>query len=284
MDTQGSGAATTRQGSVAVIRFHHWPVNTLWHAMRAAVHIELTKAVADTTVRAVVLAGAGRGFCAGAQITEFASGEIAATPTAHDIWALIEASPKPVIAAIHGYAVGGGLEFAMACHYRIAQPDAKLAAPEVHLGLLPGAGGTQRLARAVGVERALEMMLSGERAPASGFAGTALIDGLAAGDVVDEALRFSGNLQGVHLPRLRDRAPSFSGGEAFFDAERARVATSSPGMLAPPAIIRCVEAAVNLPFEEGLLFERERFQELVNNSQSMSLREAFFSERQAARR
>jgi len=284
MHTPGSGAATTRQGAVAVIRFHHAPVNTLGNAMRIAGHEELTKAIADATVRAVVLAGVGRGFCAGAQITEFASGEIAAIPTAHDIWALIEASPKPVIAAIHGYALGGGLEFAMACHYRIARSEAKLAAPEVRLGLLPGAGGTQRLPRAVGVEKALKMMLSGERAPAAEFAGTALIDRLATGEVVDEALGFARELPEGSPPRLRDRVMEFSGGEAYFEAERAQAVTSTPGMLAPPAIIRCVQAAVNLSFEEGLRFERDRFRELVNNSQSMALREAFFAERQAARR
>lgn len=280
------GATTALTGSVALIRFCHPPVNTLGHSMRAALHDELQKAIANPSVQAVVLAGEGRGFCAGAQITEFSSGEIAAWPTAHDIWAMIEASPKPVVAAIHGYALGGGLELAMACHYRIAAFDAKLAAPEVRLGLLPGAGGTQRLPRALGVRRAMQMMLSGDRSPAGEFAESALIDGLATDEVIDDALVFAGKLieENPPLPRLRDLAVSFSGAAAFFAAEQARVTAVYPAMLAPMAIVQCVEAAVNLPFEEGLRFERARFQELVNNEQSNLLREAFFAARRARTR
>ncbi len=274
---------TTLHGPVAVIRFHHPPVNTLGHAMRVGVHFELNKAVGDPSVRAVVLAGEGRGFCAGAQITEFSTGEISALPTAHDIWAMIEAAKKPVVAAIHGYALGGGLEFAMACHYRVVARDAKLAAPEVRLGLLPGAGGTQRLPRALGVKRALQMMLGGERAPASDFAGTLLVDCFASGDVVDAALAFANRLIADQAPlrRLRDMAVSFPDATAFFATEQARIAGAYPGLFAPPAIARCVQAAVNLAFAEGLRFERARFQELVDNQQSQALRAAFFAERQA---
>ena len=278
-----SGAFTTLSGPVAVIQFRHPPVNTLAQAMRAGVYAELSQAIANPSVWAIVLAGAGRGFCAGAQITEFASGEIAATPTAHDIWAMIEASPKPVIAAIHRYALGGGLEFAMACHYRIASADARLGAPEVKLGLLPGAGGTQRLPRAVGVKLALRMMLSGEPEPATGLADTPLIDRIAVTDVVNEALDFALSLiaNPVPLPRLRDRAVLFlAEAESVFADQEARLATDYPGMLAPPAILRCVRAAIDLPFEEGLRFERARFQELVNNEQSKALRAAFFAQRQ----
>jgi len=281
-----SGAATTLHGSVTVIRFRHPPVNSLGHAMRVGVHGELNKALADSSVRAVVLTGEGRGFCAGAQITEFSSGEIAAFPTAHDIWAMIEASPKPVVAAIHGYALGGGLEFAMACHYRVVASDAKLAAPEVRLGLLPGAGGTQRLPRAVGVKRALQMMLGGERAPAGDFAGTLLIDSFASGDVVEDALAFANRLIAGQAPlrRLRDMAVPFADAAAFFAAQEACIADTYPGLFAPPAIARCVRAAVELPFEEGLRFERARFQELVKNEQSQALRAAFFAERRAGGR
>ena len=277
--SSGSGAATTLCGPVALIRFRHPPVNSLGHAMRVGAHAELKRAIEDPSIKAVVLAGEGRGFCAGAQITEFSSGEIAAYPTAHDIWAMVEASPKPVVAAIRGYALGGGLEFAMACHYRIAAPDAKLAAPEVRLGLLPGAGGTQRLPRAVGVKRALQMMLEGERTPAGEFAGTLLVDRLADGDVVEAALDFAGTLIAERAPlrRLRDLPLSFPKAEAFFAAELERVASAWPGMFAPPAIARCVQAALSLPFEEGLRFERAKFQELVSNDQSKALRTAFFA-------
>ena len=282
----GSGAATTMSGPVALIRFRHPPVNTLGHAMRVGAHTELKRAIEDPSVKAIVLAGEGRGFCAGAQITEFSSGEIAAFPTAHDIWAMIEASPKPVVAAIRGYALGGGLEFSMACHYRIAAPDAKLAAPEVRLGLLPGAGGTQRLPRAVGVKRALRMMLDGERAPASEFAGTLLVDSFAAGDVIEEALAFARRLIADRAPlrRLRDMTPAIPDAEDFFAGEFQRIATAYPGMFAPPAIAQCVQAALSLSFEEGLRFERAKFQELVNNEQSKALRAAFFAERHAQSR
>ncbi|MFM9966902.1 MAG: enoyl-CoA hydratase/isomerase family protein [Burkholderiales bacterium] len=279
-----SGATTTRHGPIALIRFFHEPVNTLAHAMRVAVHRELRAAFDDSAVRAVVLSGEGRGFCAGAQITEFASGEIAAAPTAHDIWAMIEASTKPVIAAIHGYALGGGLEFAMACHYRVALQTARLGLPEVLLGLLPGSGGTQRLTRALGVERALEMMITGERLAASEFAGTLLVDALASCDVVEAAIGFALDL-GTKTPprRLRDIKARIDDAPNFFALARRAIAKRFPGKHAPLAIADCVAIAATLPFEDGLSYERARFQDLVNNEQSKAMRQAFFAERQIRR-
>jgi len=286
-----TGATTILDRSTALIRFQHTPVNTLAFAMRSVVYAELRDALRDERVKAVVLMGEGRGFCAGAQITEFASGEIALEPTAHDLWAMIEAAPKPVIAAIHGYALGGGLEFAMACHYRVAHREALLAAPEVRLGLLPGAGGTQRLPRAVGVDRALQMMLKGDRCQAIEFGELPLVDRFATGDVLEIALPYARELgargYGVFdspLPRLRDQPVFCRDAAAFFAAQREQAALTWPGMLAPPAIIDCVEASVRLGFEDGLRFEREKFQELVNNEQSLALRAAFFAERRAPRK
>lgn len=278
-----SGASTTLHGPVSVIRFRHAPVNTLAYAMRCEIYDVLREALRDEQVRAVVLTGEGRGFCAGAQITEFASGEIALQPTAHDIWALIEASPKPVIAAIHGYALGGGLEFAMACHYWIATRDAKLGAPEVKLGLLPGAGGTQRLPRAVGVERALSMMLEGRHVQADEFADTLMIERFAGIDLLADALALAGDLIARQAPlqRLRDLPVFCRDKVAYFAAQKQLVDALYPRQFAPAAIVECVEAAVLLPFEEGLKFERKIFQELLNTEQSKALRAAFFAERRS---
>jgi 3-hydroxyacyl-CoA dehydrogenase len=273
-----TSATYAKHGTVAVITFSHPPVNTLAHELRRAVEGQLQAALGMDSIKAVVVAGEGRGFCAGAQITEFNTPAISAAPTAHDIWALLENARKPVVAAIHGYAMGGGLEFAMACHYRVATKDAKLAAPEVKLGLLPGAGGTQRLPRAVGLERALDMMLSGEPVPARAFEGTMLIDRIVSERAFTSlAVAYAASLAvvGAPLRRLRDRgvAPQ----PLILENCRKRAAEMT-GMLAPPAIVDCAEASL-LPFEEGIKVEREKFQALVDGEQSMALRKEFFAKR-----
>ncbi len=277
-----TGAISERRGSIAVIRFNHPPVNSLAHAMRAAIFARLGSALADRSVSAVVLSGDGRGFCAGAEITEFNTPAISEFPTAHDIWGAIEASRKPVVAAIHGYALGGGLEFAMACHYRVATPNAKLGLPEVRLGLLPGAGGTQRLPRAVGVEKALEMITTGEHVLAESFFGTLLVDrSVRPANVLDDAVSFANELveRNAALRRLRDLPPRLEQAPMFFAAARERIAKRFADYAAPLKIVDCVEAAVMQRFDEGIKVERARFEELVNGEQSKELRRAFLAGR-----
>jgi len=268
------------RGAVAVISFNNPPMNTLAHALRTAVLGHLQKALADPAVRAVVLIGGGRAFCAGAEIREFNSPLAVAAPNLRELIALIEASPKPVVAAIHGFAMGGGLELAMGCHYRVALPGAQLALPEVKLGILPGAGGTQRLPRALGVERALDMIVSGNAIAARDAAGTALVDRIVEGDLLEGAVGFAEKLlaEGRPLRRLRDMAASVAN-EGFFAEARARALKAHRGYPAPAKCIEALEAAVRLPFDEGVKVERRCFDELIEGPESKALRHAFFGER-----
>jgi 3-hydroxyacyl-CoA dehydrogenase len=269
------------RGAVAVISFNNPPMNTLAHAMRVAVQDHLQKALADPAVRAVVLIGGGRAFCAGAEIREFNSPLAVAPPNLRELIALIEASPKPVVAAIHGFAMGGGLEFAMGCHYRVAAPGAQLALPEVKLGILPGAGGTQRLPRALGVERALEMIVSGNPVKSEAAAGTALVDEIIDGDLLAGASAFAERLVAEKRPlrRLRDAQASIDDPGAFFAEARRRLLKENRGNPAPAKCIDAVEAAAKLAFDEGVKFERRCFDELIASPESKALRHAFFGER-----
>jgi 3-hydroxyacyl-CoA dehydrogenase len=194
--------------SVAVIAFANPPVNGLAHAVRAELAGALERARTDPGVRAVVLTGAGGLFSGGADIREFGTPASTAEPTLRQLIEQVETSTKPVVAAIAGTCLGGGLELAMAAHYRVASGNAMLGLPEVKLGLLPGAGGTQRLPRLVGAERAIEMIVGGEPVPAAGFAGTALIDSMTDGDVLAAAVSFasSSEVATTPLPRARDIA------------------------------------------------------------------------------
>ena len=272
------------RGAVAAITFNNPPMNTMAHALRVALRERLEQALADPAVRAVVLIGAGRTFCAGAEIREFNSPLSVASPNLRELITLIESSAKPVVAAIHGFAMGGGLEFALGCHYRVAAPAAQLALPEVKLGLLPGAGGTQRLPRALGVERALGMIVSGDPIEARSAAGTALVDALVEGDLLEGAVTFAETLlaQGRPLRRLRDLAANVAN-PGFFARERARIAGAQRGFPAPVKCVDAVEAAVRLPFDEGVKFERRCFDELIAGSESKALRHAFFGERAVAK-
>ena len=268
------------RGAVAVVSFNNPPMNTLAHALRTAVLGHLQKALADPAVRAVVLIGGGRAFCAGAEIREFNSPLAVTAPNLRELIALIETSPKPVVAAIHGFAMGGGLELAMGCHYRVALPGAQLALPEVKLGILPGAGGTQRLPRALGVERALDMIVSGNAIAARDAAGTALVDRIVEGDLLEGAVSFAETLlaEGRPLRRLRDMAASVAN-EGFFAEARAKALKAHRGYPAPAKCIEAVEAAVRLPFDEGVKVERRCFDELIEGPESKALRHAFFGER-----
>jgi 3-hydroxyacyl-CoA dehydrogenase len=270
-------------GRVGLVRFGRAPLNTLSLEMRRDLAAAIDEALTDDRARAIVVTGIGRGFCAGAQITEFNTPSIVEWPTAHDIWASIEEARKPVVAAIHRLAMGGGLEFAQACHYRVSTPDARLAQPEVKLGLIPGAGGTQRLPRAVGVEKALDMMMRGDAVVAADVEGTRLVDRVAR-DVVAAAMELADSVADRRpLARLRD-LPLPAVDPGLFEAVRDRLRKEQPGYEAPLVIVDCVEAATRLPFDEALRYERARFQEVVNAAESWALRRAFFGVRQLGKR
>jgi 3-hydroxyacyl-CoA dehydrogenase len=271
--------------STVVITFANAPVNGLSHAVRAGIATALERYQADNAVRAIVLAGAGGLWSGGADIREFGTPASSAAPTLHQLIEQVENSPKPVIAAIAGTCLGGGLELALGCHYRVASGEAKLGFPEVKLGLIPGAGGTQRLPRLVGAERALEMIVSGEAVAASALGNTALLDRVAASDPVAAAIELAESApvaQKSPPPRVRElpfEEPSLA---ALCQAARARLQSDRPPLPAPRRAIDAIEAAA-LPFDRGLAFERQAFVDLVASPESRGLRHAFFAERAAAK-
>jgi 3-hydroxyacyl-CoA dehydrogenase len=275
----------TRDVEIAVITLDSPPVNALSATVRGGLLAAVTQAAADQAVKAIVLTCAGRTFIAGADITEFGKPPVA--PSLAEVEAAIEAAPKPVVAAIHGTALGGGFETALACHYRVAVPSAKVGLPEVKLGLLPGAGGTQRLPRLVGVERALAMVTSGEQVGAKAAAELGAIDALVEeGRLLEGALSFARDLvaRAAPLRRVRDlddKLAAARGRAEIFAEFRKENARKFRGFEAPEANIRCIEAAVSMPFEEGLAFEHRLFIELMTGAQSAAQRHVFFAERQA---
>jgi 3-hydroxyacyl-CoA dehydrogenase len=273
------------RGTVAVIAFDNPPMNTLGHPLRTAVLDGLNRAIADPAVRAVVLTGRGRAFCAGAEIREFNTPAATASPHLRELIAALEASPKPVVVAIHGIAMGGGLELSLGCHYRVAAPGARLALPEVKIGIVPGAGGTQRLPRALGVDRALEMIVSGNPVKSETVAGTLLVDQLVPGDLLEGAVAFAEKIvrEGQPLRKLRDLPAQITDSATFFTEARARTVREQRGFPAPLKCIDAVEAAVRLPFDEGVKFERHCFDELIAGTESKALRHAFFGERAVAK-
>ena len=272
-------------GDVAVITLNSPPVNALSANVREGLFEGFKAATADPAAKAIVLICEGRTFIAGADITEF--GGASRGPSLFDVQEMMENAPKPVIAAIHGTALGGGLEVALVAHYRVAVPSARLGLPEVNLGLLPGAGGTQRLPRVAGPEKALEMMTSGRHAPAKEALEMGLVDELAEeGKLREAAVAFARRCVAENKPlvRVRDnnsKVEAARGKPEIFEAFRKANARKFRGFLAPEYNIRCIEAAVNLPFDEGLAVERKLFGELVTGSQSAAQRYSFFAERQA---
>ncbi len=232
-----------------------------------------------------MIAGSGRMFSGGADIREFNTPKASAEPTLHTLIRIVEASDKPVIAAIGGGCMGGGLELALGCHFRVAAADAPLALPEVKLGLLPGAGGTQRLPRAIGVEAALNMILSGASVPATQLAGTALLDETSDGDPLPAAIAFARKVAAEKRPRkrLRDVVIQDPNAEAFLQFARNTVGAATKGYPAPMKCIDAVAAAAAKPFDEGLPIERALFEALVQTPESRALRHAFFAERAASR-
>jgi 3-hydroxyacyl-CoA dehydrogenase len=280
-----SSANYAVHGDVAVITLDNPPVNGLGHALRAGIVAGLERAEADPAVKAVVLVGAGKAFSGGADIREFNSPKALAEPNLHTVIRAVESSTKPVVAAIAGACMGGGLELALGCHFRVAQADAQIALPEVKLGILPGAGGTQRLPRVVGVEAALNMIVSGAVVPAKQLAKTALFDQVVEANVLDAGIAFARKAVADKLPlkKVRDMKIDYPNAEAFFQFARNTVGAVAKNFPAPLKCVDAVAAAVSKPFEEGLAYERALFVELVQTPESKALRHAFFGERAASK-
>lgn len=274
----------TNEGDIAVLTLNSPPVNALSANVREGIHKGIKAAIDDASVKAIVLICDGRTFIAGADITEF--GGKPKGPSLFEAQAMIEDAPKPVVAAIHGTALGGGLEVALTCHYRVAVPSAKCGLPEVNLGLLPGAGGTQRLPRIVGPEKALEMVTTGQHVGAKKCHEMGLVDDMAAeGNLRADAIAFAQKVvaEGRPLKKVRDsneKVEAARGKPEIFDNVRKAIARKTRGFLAPEYNIQCIEAAVNLPFDEGIKVEQKLFLELVTGSQSAAQRHVFFAERQ----
>jgi 3-hydroxyacyl-CoA dehydrogenase len=273
------------RGETGVITVDNPPVNALSAAVRQGLIDCLEQGLADADARALVLVGAGRTFIAGADIREF--GKPPAPPGLNEVIALYEDSPKPVIAAIHGTALGGGLEVALGCHYRVAVPGARVGLPEVKLGLLPGAGGTQRLPRLVGGQKALELITSGEHIPARTAAELGIVDWIGEGDdPLAVGLEFARRVVAENLPlrRVRDldeRIRQDRSNATLFGDFRAGLARTARGLFSPFKIVDAVQAAVELPFDEGLAMERKLFMECMDSPQRAGLIHAFFAEREA---
>ncbi len=275
----------TSQGAVAVITLKNPPVNALSRGLRAAIADGLEQAGDDESIRAVIIIGSGSAFCGGADVSEFGLPAMSASPSLTDLLAQIEGSPKPVIAGLNGLALGGGLELAMACHYRIASPGAPLGQPEVKLGLLPGAGGTQRLPRLVGVERALNMIVGGNPVNAYDLAKTELLDSIADGELLPAAVTFAERVIAEKSPlkKARDIKINLPNAEGFLDFARGAVAPLAKNYPAPLKCIDAIEAAVLKPFDEGMKIEGSLFIELLNTPESKALRHAFFAMRAASK-
>ncbi len=271
-----------------VLTLDHAPVNGLGWALRTALTKAFRDAMEDAEVTAIVLTGAGRMFSAGADISEFGTPKSMKPPSLPEIINMIEAAEKPVVAAIHGNALGGGLELALGCHYRVAQGSANLGLPEVSLGIIPGAGGTQRLPRVITVERALDMIVSGKPLKAERAKELGLVDSLADGDLVEAAVKFCSDLPegkaALRPTRAReDKLGPERDKPEMFDAYRKNMARRARGLDAPYAAIECIEASLAKTFDDGLHFERDTFKRLVDSDQSRALRHAFFVERAATK-
>ncbi|MCR9213915.1 MAG: 3-hydroxyacyl-CoA dehydrogenase NAD-binding domain-containing protein [Proteobacteria bacterium] len=272
------------QGSVGVVTVNNPPVNALSVGVRAGIKGGVEAAIADDSVSAVVLACEGRTFIAGADITEF--GKPPMEPGLHEVIGVIESSSKPVVAAIHGTALGGGLETALGCHYRVANGTAKVGLPEVKLGLLPGAGGTQRLPRVVGIPMALTMIAGGNPIGAKKALEVGLISEIIEGDLTEGAIAFAKKVVAEGRPLVKisdqnDKLEEAKSNPAIFDDFRKSIARKSRNFEAPENCIKAVEGSVNLPFAEGLKRERELFMELMQGEQSKAQQYFFFSERLA---
>jgi 3-hydroxyacyl-CoA dehydrogenase len=273
--------------NVGVLTLNSPPVNALSANVREGLDIGIKKAIENNDVQAIVIICEGRTFIAGADISEF--GKEPKGPSLFEVQDIMENSPKPLIAAIHGTALGGGLEVALTCHYRIAVKSAKCGLPEVNLGLLPGAGGTQRLPRLVGVEQALKMVTSGLHLPAEQCLQNGLIDKLANNDdLLNDSISFAKEIieENRPLKKVRDideKVKAARGNDELFQNFRKSIERKTRGFLAPEYNIQCIEAAVNKPFDEGIKVERDLFIKLISGNQSAAQRYFFFAQRQVAK-
>ena len=290
-DATGAKVRYAVQGAVAMLELVNPPVNGLGIELRQDLFDSLRRAMQDQTIQGVVLCGAGRMFCGGADIRQFNTPKASASPLLRDVNRLIESSGIPIIAALHGHALGGGLELAMACHARVAAAGTQLGLPEVKLGILPGGGGTQRLPRLVPVERALEMIVSGKAIDAREAHELGLVDEITGqSGLIDGAIRWAMTIAAegpaAVTAHVTSRLAPLVSAEAtgYFEAARRRVSAEYPGAAAPQEIVSCVQAALEMPFEDALTFERSRFAILVEGEESKAMRQAFFAQRQAGKR
>lgn len=277
-----------RRNAVAVIRFGSPPVNSLGHETRRDLAAALEAIRDDASIQGAVLIGNRGTFSAGADIKEFNATGFAKDPSLRQLIDMLDASSKPIVAAIEGVALGGGLELALGCHYRVAAQDAKLGLPEVKLGLLPGAGGTQRLPRLIGLENALNVIVGGEPLPAKLFAGSPLLDDCVPGDCLGAAVALAQSkvtalVKDGRLPRARDRNLQDSDAEALLQFARTTVNAKFPNFPAPRHAIDAIAAATHGSFEDGMAAERRLFGELLAGAESRALMHAFFAEREAAK-
>ncbi len=278
--------STRKDGNILVVTSNNPPVNALGAAVRQGLAAAIEEASSDAAIEAVVIRCEGRTFFAGADITEF--GKPPVLPGLPDVITSIEASEKPVVAAIHGTALGGGLEVALGCHYRVAVPSAKLGLPEVKLGLLPGAGGTQRLPRVVGVADALSMIIKGDPISAKKAAASGLVDKLVGEDSLEaDAIAYAKSIAAARpLPRTSERTDKIKEAVAdpsVFSTFMEKNGRRLRGFEAPAACMEAVRASVELSFEDGIKKERELFLKLVSGTQSSALRHVFFAERAATK-
>jgi 3-hydroxyacyl-CoA dehydrogenase len=283
-----STCTVERRGGVAILTFGSPPVNSLGFETRRDLASAFDSLVNDSAVKAFVLIGRGGSFSAGADIRELGNQDFMKPPVLWHVLDMLDASPKPVVAAIEGVALGGGLELALACHYRVALQAAKLGLPEVKIGLLPGGGGTQRLTRLIGTEAALNVIVGGDALPAKMFAGSALLDACVASDCLTAAVTLAETsaselAKGGKLPRARDRNLNEPNREALLQFARTTVKAKFAAFPAPRNCIDAIAAAGGTDFEAGLAAERQLFSELLVGPESRALRHAFFAERDAAK-
>src|SRR5712671_753930 len=274
------------EGGIGVITVDNPPVNALSPGVPQGITAAIDKGNADPTVKAMVLIGAGRSFIAGADIRQFGRAAAPRPPPTRRHYDVSDQSPKPIVAAIHGYALGGGLETALACHYRVAVPSAKVGLPEVQIGILPGAGGTQRLPRLIGPKAALDMIVSGRHVPAEEAHKLGIIDEVVPeADLRNAAIAFARRIADQRpLPRIRDKNERLAEGTPdLFEATRKSIARRARNQRAPYACIEAVEAACTLSFDEGCALERKLFDQQVNSEEARALRYAFFAEREVAK-
>lgn len=280
-------AHSARHGSVAVITLDNPPVNGLGFDTRRTFAAHVQAADADPAVTAIVVTGAGKAFSGGADIKEFGSPKAIAEPNLLSLIRLLENCSKPTVAAIHSVCMGGGLELSLGCHYRVAAPGASIALPEVKIGLVPGAGGTQRLPRVLGVETALNMIVSGDPVKSEVLAqvpGQKLIDRMIDGDLLAGALAFAEEIAAVRpLPLVRNLKAVHPESDAYFQFARNTVKAMAKNFPAPARCVDCVEQAVKAKFDAGMVYEREAFLGLMMTPECKALRHAFFAERAASK-